>query len=171
MKTATALTKPNSFNINDYMPTIDYDNHTVTANGGITFGNGSSKLDDFNVTSSSNEQYLVDGKKNYWLTNGLKRSGWVRVSGRTGGYGVVVGDVVVKNNIDVGGYTTGSYSECTFVVDGDLTLTGELQMRKNSVVIVTGNLTCGKLFMKDGARLYVKAVSYTHLTLPTILRV
>lgn len=27
---------------------------------------------------------------------------------------------------------------------------------KNSVVIVTGNLTCGKLFMKDGARLYVK---------------
>lgn len=96
METATALTKPNSFNINDYMPTIDYDNHTVTANGGITFGNGSTKLDDFHVTSSSNEQYLVDGKKNYWLTNGLKRSGWVRVSGRTGGYGVVVGDVVVK---------------------------------------------------------------------------
>ena len=29
-------------------------------------------------------------------------------------------------------------------------------MRKNSVVIVTGNLTCGKLVMKDGARLYVK---------------
>ena len=40
METATALTKPNSFNINAYMPTIDYVNHTVTANGGITFGNG-----------------------------------------------------------------------------------------------------------------------------------
>ena len=54
METATALTKPNSFNINDYMPTIDYDNHTVTANGGITFGNGSTKLDGFHVTSSKN---------------------------------------------------------------------------------------------------------------------
>ena len=37
-----------------------------------------------------------------------------------------------------------------------LMLTDTLKIQKNSVVIVTGNLTCGKLFMKDGARLYVK---------------
>ena len=73
METATAFTKPNSFNINDYMPTIDYDNHTVTANGGITFGNGSTKLDDFHVTSSSNEQYLVDGKKELLAYERIKK--------------------------------------------------------------------------------------------------
>lgn len=156
METATVLTKSDSFNIDDYMPTVDYTNHTVTANGGITFGNGSTKLENFTLTSSRNEQYLVDGKKNKWLTNGLSRSNWVRVSSYSGSYAFVQGDAYVNDNIDIGGYSTGSYSGCTLIVDGDLTVTGELQMRKNSVVIVTGNLTCGKLFMKDGARLYVK---------------
>ena len=153
METATALTKPNSFNINDYMPTIDYDNHTVTANGGITFGNGSTKLDDFHVTSSKNDQYLVADGKNKWLSKGLERYDWTRVAERDGSYAVIIGNANQRHgDMDVGRNNKG----CTLVVDGDLNVNDTLKIQKNSVVIVTGNLTCGKLFMKDGARLYVK---------------
>lgn len=153
METATALTKPNSFNINAYMPTIDYVNHTVTANGGITFGNGSTKLDDFHVTSSKNDQYLVADGKNKWLSKGLERYDWTRVAERDGSYAVIIGNANQRHgDMDVGRNNKG----CTLVVDGDLNVNDTLKIQKNSVVIVTGNLTCGKLFMKDGARLYVK---------------
>lgn len=153
METATSLTKPDSFNINDYMPTFDYNNHTVTANGGITFGNGSARLENFQVTGSRNEQYLVAKGKNKWLTNGFERGDWTRIAERNGSFAVIIGDANQKSgNMDVG-Y---NYTGCTLVVDGNLNVNDTLQIRKNCVVIVTGSLTCGSLYMENGARLYVK---------------
>lgn len=130
METATALTKPNSFNINAYMPTIDYVNHTVTANGGITFGNGSKKLDGFHVTSSKNEQYLVADGKNKWLSKGLERYDWTRVAERDGSYAVIIGNANQRHgDMDVGRNNKG----CTLVVDGDLNVNDTLKIQKTAL--------------------------------------
>lgn len=142
-----------SFNIDDYMPAVDTTNHTVTAKETAKLGDSSVSATNFKVTSDTSASYLVDGKGK-WFTNGFsKNSGWVRLGEKNNMTSVVVGNMSVSNdNLDVG-Y---NYSGSTLVVTGNLNVGKTLQIRKNCVVFVFGDLTCDELYMYSGARLYVK---------------
>lgn len=159
VKTATAQAKTSSFNIDDYMPTIDVTNHTVTAKSGAKFADGSDTISGLELATELGDFNWLNSKcllNNRWITNTIYRSHWVRLS-NDNSKAVVQGNLTVNDDLDIGPDSNGSdnNTKSTLIVTGNL-YADTLKIRKNSVVFVYGDLQCKELEMYEGARLYVK---------------
>ena len=159
VKTATAQAKTSSFNIDDYMPTIDVTNHTVTAKSVAKFADGSDTISGLELATELGDFNWLNSKcllNNRWITNTIYRSHWVRLS-NDNSKAVVQGNLTVNDDLDIGPDSNGSdnNTKSTLIVTGNL-YADTLKIRKNSVVFVYGDLQCKELEMYEGARLYVK---------------
>ena len=159
VKTATTQAKTSSFNIDDYMPTIDVTNHTVTAKSVAKFADGSDTISGLELATELGDFNWLNSKcllNNRWITNTIYRSHWVRLS-NDNSKAVVQGNLTVNDDLDIGPDSNGSdnNTKSTLIVTGNL-YADTLKIRKNSVVFVYGDLQCKELEMYEGARLYVK---------------
>lgn len=59
-----------------------------------------------------------------------------------------------SKSIDVGGYNGDNRTNATLVVTGNIRSDGALQVRKNSIVYCSGNITCKDLYLEEGAKIY-----------------
>lgn len=143
-----------NFNIADYMPNLDNTNKKVYAKSNAKFAQ-----DKTEISGLSYETSKQNDMTNKWFNCSVSPTD--KVIGKyscsiTGpASSVVYGSLDVKNgkNMDVG--QEGGNS--TLIVKDNINVSdGELQIRKNSVVFVFGDVYCKALVMESGARLYVQ---------------
>lgn len=57
-------------------------------------------------------------------------------------------------SIDVGGYNGDNQPNATLVVTGNMYSAGKIEVRKNSIIYCSGNITCKELYLEEGAKIY-----------------
>ena len=161
LQTAEVVNKDNSvpdisvdFNVADYMPNLDKTNKKVYAKSDAKFAH-----DKTEISGLSYEPSKQNDMTNKWFncsvspTDKFLDKNSCYITGPASS--VVYGSLNVKNgkNMDVGQ----KGGNATLIVKDNINVSdGELQIRKNSVVFVFGDVYCKALVMESGARLYVQ---------------
>lgn len=163
LQTAEVVNKDNSvpdisvnFNVADYMPNLDNANKKVYAKSSAKFAQ-----DKTEISGLSYETSKQNDMTNKWFNCSVSPTDKVfpivkyscSITGPASS--VVYGSLDVKNgkNMDVGQ----EGGNTTLIVKDNIKISdGELQIRKNSVVFVFGDVYCKALVMESGARLYVQ---------------
>ncbi|MGN1329413.1 MAG: pilus assembly protein TadG-related protein [Eubacterium sp.] len=150
------LSTINGTNVDITMPTytaVSSSSITVNMSGGATWGDGSTG--DRTFTSTSGYPELSN---NCYYPSGRSHNGQNSLYVKSGNSFCSIGDITVKEdwlgrggNLDVG---QENGSNATLVVFGSISTEDDVQVRSNSVIYVTGNISCYNLLVESGAKIY-----------------
>lgn len=136
-------------------------NAIVTVNSPASWADGSTGTKTISSKGSSGDEYIA-GK--YFTGGNSTNNKSVRVYAATSNEALsfISGNLEIKRssvfgsggNLDVGNSGDSVGAPATIIVTGNINVAEEIQVRSNSVVICLGSITCKKLTVEDGGRIY-----------------